>query len=252
MESSLRKTQYPLIHQLSNCIETHWQQYLSLSPYTMPEDLGYVEGSLAGERLVIENHCYQTPQFRKLHLELAQVGNNLDILHCVMFPHPNYNLPLFGVDIVAGKKGISAAIVDLSPVNSERVLPLAYQKVLTKLPEVNFSQRRDLPQWGDIFSEFCLFVKPINKLEETAFLNHVKTFLNLHCTISLMAKPVKSQDLEVEILAGQNYYCNQQRQNDKTRRVLEQSFGKEWTERYLITMLFDTPSSIYSYSQLAC
>ena len=252
MQYSLRKLQYPLINQLANCIEHYWQQYLSLSPYSMPEDLGYVEGSLAGERLVIENHCYQTPQFRKLHLELAQVGNNLDILHCVMFPHPNYNLPLFGVDIVAGKKGISAAIVDLSPVNSQRVLPIAYQKVLRKLPQVDFSQQRDLPQWGDIFSEFCLFVKPVNQLEEAAFLDHVKTFLKLHCQISLTAKPVESQDLEAEILAGQNYYCNQQRQNDKTRRVLEQSFGKEWTERYLITMLFDAPSSIYSYSPLAC
>jgi phycocyanobilin:ferredoxin oxidoreductase len=156
------------------------------------------------------------------------------------------------VDIVAGKKGVSAAIVDLSPVNSPRVLPIAYQKVLRKLPQVSFTQQRDLPQWGDIFSEFCLFVQPVNQLEEKAFLDQVKTFLNLHCTISLMAKPVTSQDLEAEILAGQNYYCNQQRQNDKTRRILEQSFGKEWTERYLVTMLFDAPSSIYSYSPLAC
>ena len=251
MESSLRKLQHPLINQLANCIETHWQQYLSLSPYAMPEDLGYVEGSLAGEKLVIENHCYQTPQFRKLHLELAQVGNNLDILHCVMFPHSNYNLPLFGVDIVAGKKGISAAIVDLSPVNSERVLPQNYYQGLADLPQFKFSQRRDLPQWGDIFSEFCLFVKPVNKLEETAFIKQVNYFLNFHCQIAITAKPVESKDLEVEILAGQNYYCNQQRQNDKTRRVLEQSFGKEWTERYLMTMLFDTPSSISSCLPLA-
>ncbi|HEY9647192.1 MAG TPA: phycocyanobilin:ferredoxin oxidoreductase, partial [Chroococcidiopsis sp.] len=27
--------------------------------------------------------------------------------------------------------------------------------------------------------------------------------------------------------------------NDKTRRVLEKSFGPEWTERYMTTMLFD-------------
>ncbi|MGK7871995.1 MAG: phycocyanobilin:ferredoxin oxidoreductase [Xenococcaceae cyanobacterium] len=241
LQSSLRERQHLLIRQLADCIESHWKQYLTLSPYTIPQDMGYVEGSLEGEKLIIENHCYQTPQFRKLHLELAQVGHTLDILHCVMFPRPNYDLPLFGVDIVAGKRGISAAIVDLSPVNSERVLPSSYYQVLANLPKVEFSQQRDLPQWGDIFSEFCLFVRLVNRQEETAFLEQVNYFLLPHCKIALTTTPVASRDREAEILAGQNYYCNQQRQNDKTRRVLERSFGKEWTERYLTTMLFDAP-----------
>ncbi|MDJ0568687.1 MAG: phycocyanobilin:ferredoxin oxidoreductase, partial [Pleurocapsa sp. MO_192.B19] len=65
--SSLRQHQHPLISQLANCIERHWSQYLTLSPYKIPEDLGYVEGSLEGEKLIIENRCYQTTQFRKLH-----------------------------------------------------------------------------------------------------------------------------------------------------------------------------------------
>ncbi|HEY9805880.1 MAG TPA: hypothetical protein V6D04_04890, partial [Candidatus Obscuribacterales bacterium] len=83
---SLREQQHPLIRQLADTIESVWQQHLELSPYPFPAELGYVEGRLEGEKLVIENRCCQTPQFRKLHLELARVGNNLDILHCVMFP----------------------------------------------------------------------------------------------------------------------------------------------------------------------
>ncbi|NET49608.1 MAG: phycocyanobilin:ferredoxin oxidoreductase, partial [Merismopedia sp. SIO2A8] len=107
LQSSLRESQHTLIHQLADCIEAHWQHYLPLSPYSIPEDLGYVEGSLEGEKILIENRCYQTPQFRKLHLELAQVGHRLDILHCVMFPRSNYDLPIFGADLVGGKGGIS-------------------------------------------------------------------------------------------------------------------------------------------------
>ncbi|HEY9655531.1 MAG TPA: phycocyanobilin:ferredoxin oxidoreductase, partial [Crinalium sp.] len=68
MEGSLRSRQHPLICRLADTIEDVWQQNLDLSPYSVPEDLGYIEGSLEGERLTIENHCYQTPQFRKLHL----------------------------------------------------------------------------------------------------------------------------------------------------------------------------------------
>ncbi|MGF1540590.1 MAG: phycocyanobilin:ferredoxin oxidoreductase [Pleurocapsa sp.] len=237
--SSLRELQYLPFGQLANCIEQTWQQYLTLSPYQIPEDLGYVEGSLEGEKLIIENRCYQTPQFRKLHLELARVGDRLDILHCVMFPRPNYDLPIFGVDLVGSAAGIGAAIVDLSPVNHDRLLPDVYHQSLSTLPSINFAQPRLLPEWGEIFSEFCLFIRPSDRPEEILFLNRVKEYLTLHCQNATATSPIVSTDRQAEILAGQNYYCAKQQQNDKTRRVLEKSLGKVWTERYMTQMLFD-------------
>lgn len=240
MQVSLRNQQHPLIRQLANCIEEVWQESLELSPYCVPEDLGYVEGHLEGEKLVIENHCYQTPQFRKLHLELAQIGNGLDILHCVMFPKPEYALPIFGADLVGGRSGaISAAIADLSPVNADRSLPKRYQEALSLLPEPSFSQRRALPEWGDIFSEFCLFVRPVGAEEEASFLTRVRQLLTLHCQIASTETPLTSHLDLAGVLAGQQYYCTKQQQNDKTRRVLEKSFGTEWADRYMTTMLFD-------------
>jgi phycocyanobilin:ferredoxin oxidoreductase len=38
-----------------------------------------------------------------------------------------------------------------------------------------------------------------------------------------------------------SHHCAQQQQNDKTRRVLEKSLGKTWTDRYMTQMLFDCP-----------
>lgn len=238
-KSSLRERQHQLIKQLANSIEEQWIGYLDLAPYKIPGDLGYVEGNLEEEKLIIENRCYQTTRFRKLHLELAQVGDRLDILHCVMFPRSNYDLPIFGVDLVGSKAGIGAAIVDLSPVNRDRTLTRAYTKALTNLPPIDFARPRTLPQWGNIFSEFCLFIQPENNLEEKLFLQRVLQYLTIHCNTTLATRPSKM--LEAEILAGQRYYCQQQQQNDKTRRVLEKSMGKPWTDRYVTQMLFDCP-----------
>ena len=240
--NSLRQQQHPLIHQLANCIETVWYDHLELSPYPLPCDLGYVEGRLEGEKLIIENRCYQTPQFRKIHLELAKVGNMLDILHCVMFPRPEYDLPMFGCDLVGGRGQISAAIADLSPVDLERNLPPAYHTKLTALKQVKFSQSRELPEWGDIFSEFCLFVRPGSPEEETMFLSRVQDFLEIHCQEAVTSGAV-SPEKSLQILAAQNNYCMQQQQNDKTRRVLEKAFGQEWAENYMNTVLFDLPES---------
>jgi phycocyanobilin:ferredoxin oxidoreductase len=239
MSTSLRDQQHPLIRQLADRIESTWQEHLTLSPYQIPQDLGYVEGNLEGERLTIENRCHQTPQFRKIHLELAQVGKNLDILHCVMFPNPDYDLPIFGADIVCGRGAISAAIVDLSPVNRDRSLPVSYQHALFKLPAVNFSQVRDLPVWGDIFSDYCLFIRPTDAAEEADFVDYVMSMLTIHCQVASRSQAETSLSEIATILAGQKYYCDRQQENDKTRRILEKSFGTEWADRYMTTMLFD-------------
>jgi len=238
---SLREQQHPLIRQLADTIEAVWHRYLALSPYPMPESLGYVEGRLEGEKLTIENRCYETPQFRKLHLELAKVGTTLDILHCVMFPRTEYSLAIFGADLVGGRGQISAAIADLSPVNLERTLPDAYYPPLKALPIINFSQARQLPAWGDIFSEFCLFIRP-SDTEEAMFLSRVAAFLEIHCQQAIACQPVSAEQ-QAQILAGQNYYCTKQQQNDKTRRVLEKAFGSDWAEHYMTTVLFDLPTS---------
>lgn len=241
-QSSLRQEQHPLICQLAELILAYWHQYLDLSPYSLPEGLGYVEGKLEGEKLRIENRCYQTPQFRKMHLELAKVGANLDILHCVMFPRAEYPLPMFGCDIVAGKAGISAAIADLSPTSPEKTLPQAYKNLLSTLPTSQFSQPRELPPWADIFSEFCLFIRPQTPQEEQDFLEQVKSFLEIHCKQALEVHSLSPQQQKL-YLEGQNYYCAKQQKNDKTRRVLEKAFGAEWAEFYMNSVLFDVPET---------
>ena len=237
--SSLRQQQHPLIRQLADAIEHIWNQTLTLTPYDIPTDLGYIQNQIEGETLVIENYCYQTPQFRKIHLELAQMGNGLDILHCVMFPRSDYPLPMFGCDIVGARGQISAAIVDLSPVREDRSLPATYHLALSKLPEVTFEQPRELPPWGDIFSQFCLFIRPVNQAESQQFLQRVQQILDVHCSIANQTDPVQSIEEKQAIRAGQFHYCKRQRQNDKTRRILEKAFGEEWTDRYMETMLFD-------------
>ncbi len=238
--NSLREQQHPLIRQLADCIEATWHKHLQLEPYHLPSDLGYVEGRLEGEKLTIENRCYQTTQFRKMHLELAKVGPVLDILHCVMFPHPEYDIPMFGCDLVGAKGQISAAIADLSPVN-EGKLPSVYNSQLSALSSFDFSQRRELPEWGDIFSPFCIFIRPSSPAEDAAFLARVQGFLEIHCQIASTQKPSTPQT-QAKILAGQKNYCTKQQQNDKTRRILEKAFGTDWAENYMTKVLFDLPT----------
>ena len=234
--SSIRTEQHPLIRKLADCIEGVWQRYLDLSPYDLPGDLGYVEGRLEGEKLRIENRCYQTPQFRKLHLELAKVGTQLDILHCVMFPNPNYPLPMFGTDLVGGRGKISAAIADLSPTSPTLTLPPPYIQLLKALPEIHFSQPRDLPEWGDIFSDYWIACRPsLDEAQQICNLA-VNTLHQYLIDLSTTASSSKIRD----IIQAQNRYSLQQRKNEHTTRVILKLLGEQKGQHFIENILFPT------------
>ena len=185
-----------------------------------------------------------------MHLELAKVGNNLDILHCVMFPRSEYPLPMFGCDLVAGRGGISAAIADLSPTSPDKTLSPGYIKSLRDLPQLEFSEVRELPPWADIFSDFCLFVRPHDAEEEQNFLDLAANYLRVHCQQAIASNPVSPSEQKL-YLAGQRYYCSKQQQNDKTRRVLEKAFGETWAENYMTNVLFDVPEAAITVEKVA-
>ncbi len=238
-DSSLKSQLHPLITRLADRILELWHTIFELDPYTLPEDLGYIEGRLEGEKLIIENSCFQTRPFRKMHLELAQAGAGIEILHCVMFPRLTYALPLFGCDIVAARGHVSAAIVDLSPVSGESLS--TYSARLDPWVPIHqtFQERRELPAWGAIFSPYCLFIRPQNQSEADQFLDVASAYLEIHCQLALQATPDADPQL---VYQGQHHYCTQQQQNDRTRRILEKAFGAEWAERYMTTVLFDLPT----------
>jgi phycocyanobilin:ferredoxin oxidoreductase len=147
---SVRSQLNPLMGLLADVIQYHWGQYFPLISYELPDGLRHVEGKLRGKKVAIKNQCYQTIQFRKLHLEWAKVGQELDILHCVMFPPPSYFLPMFGCHIVTSTKRVSAAIADLFPANRELTLSSEDHQALSKPPVLEFSESRGLSEWGDI------------------------------------------------------------------------------------------------------
>ncbi len=231
---------HPLVDALAERIRIAWQGFPELAPLPVDPELEAISGSLDGEALFIRNELCQCRGLRKLHLETARLGAGLQILHCVLFPDPRYDLPVFGADIVAGPAGVSAAIVDLSPVRGQ--LPEAIAADLAALPSSRYSQERELPGWGSIFSPFVRFVRPTNAAEETAFLHEVGDVLTVLATAIAAAEPqAPDHPATVDRWQGQLRYCKQQKQNDKTRRVLEKAFNPAWADRYIEELLFDDP-----------
>ncbi|MFN9635556.1 MAG: phycocyanobilin:ferredoxin oxidoreductase [Synechococcaceae cyanobacterium] len=211
-----------------------------LEPLAIDPELEAISGSLDGEDLFIRNEVHRCRGLRKLHLETARLGAGLQILHCVFFPDPRFDLPVFGADIVAGRGVVSAAIVDLSPVTDG--LPSAMEAALQALARPPFSQPRELPGWGAIFSPHVLFVRPADAGEQTWFVDTVAAYLGVLREAAAAVEPQEPADAAtVARWQGQLRYCRQQKKNDKTRRVLEKAFSPQWADRYIESLLFDDP-----------
>ena len=236
---------HPLVDALAERIRTCRDALPDLEPLGIDPALEAISGSLDGENFFIRNEVHRCRGLRKLHLETARLGAGLQILHCVFFPDAAYDLPVFGADIVAGRAGVSAAIVDLSPVAGR--LPESIDRDLAALPQADFAEQRQLPPWGSIFSPHVLFVRPADAAEEQRFIEHVGAVLGVLAKAVAQGTAQSPGDAAtVERWQGQLRYCKQQKQNDKTRRVLEKAFNPAWADQYIETLLFDDPPELCS------
>ena len=148
----------PFLESIASRIRLQRSVLTDLAPLSCDSDFIHIEGKLDGDQLFISNELHCARGLRKIHIESARLGGYMEILHCVFFPNPNFNIPIFGVDVVSTNSRISAAIVDLSPVSND--LPLPINKQLSTMSLPTFKKVRKLPEWGSIFSKHVCFVSP--------------------------------------------------------------------------------------------
>jgi len=229
---------HPLLKEVVDLINTKINSLSDLQSLSLDPNLFEIYGNIVDQDLFIINEFYRAKGFRKLHLEVAKLGKSLQILHCIFFPDPCYDLPIFGVDIVISSDNISAAIVDLSPVGSNNLNLLSKHMKFIDIPE--FKDSRRLPSWGDIFSPYVCFIRPINKFEENLFLKLIDDYMSILISLLVFAKQDKVDSFNtIDRLNHQKRYCLNQKCNDKTRKILTKFFGSPWTESYIDKILFD-------------
>ncbi len=190
-----------------------------------------------GKELYIANEFHKAKGFRKLHIEVAEFSKSLKILHCVFFPDPKYEIPIFGMDLVKVNDIVSAAIVDLSPVSKNQ--KLEYENEISKIDKSCFSSLRSIPDWGNIFSNNVFFASLKNENEKKVFCKIVDKYLSTLIKLSKDVQPDSDQRIIQERVGFQRNYCSQQMKNDKTSMVLLKYFDKKWVDNYIKKILFD-------------
>ena len=207
----------------------------------LPEDHNT---SIVKDDITINNEMWSCAQLRKIHLETCKT-KYLDVLHCVFFPDPRYKLPIFGCDIIANNRIVTAAIVDVSPVKGVRS---NFYKDIKPISEkyMDFDFRK-LPLWADIFSPHCKFMRLHKQHEQIMYIQLLEEYLTVYVNAVKKAEKDKNLDSSYERYQDQIYYCTQQKRNKKTEAVLGSWFDPNWARDYIDTVLFDKPKPLFTF-----
>jgi len=239
LSESFTKTKLkdPLILDLLQNIRDHRSMLEDLESINVDPNLTNILSNEIGKELYIENEFHRAKGFRRLHIEVAEFSKNLKILHCVFFPDPKFDIPIFGMDLVKINDLVSAAIVDLSPASQNQ--GVKYEKFLSEVDKSSFTSLREIPNWGEIFSENVFFASLKNKSEEIDFCRVVDQYLSTLIKLSKEAKREFKEEIIQERIDYQKNYCLQQMKNEKTSMVLLKYFDEKWVNNYIKTVLFD-------------
>ena len=111
-----------------------------------------------------------------------------------MWPRREYDLPIFGADVVAIGADVTFAIADTTPVNDARQLPDTYVDAV-RLLRAQFAdgmRRAELPDWGEkLFSEEVMSVRPDLPVEADVVGMHVTALCKAHILYSKFAENIK-------------------------------------------------------------
>ena len=155
-----------IINDLADIIREHQDTLPNLEELDVKDKFREVYKETEDGKLIIQNNMHMCTGLRKVHTEIASLGP-LDILHCIWYPDPEFDLPIFGADIVASKSIVTAAITDISPVDG--IDHPIYEDIEDISRYHTLKHNRELPAWGKIFSPYCKFARLDNKEEIDTF-----------------------------------------------------------------------------------
>ena len=114
-----------------------------------------------------------------------------------------------------------------------------YENLLSNVDKSSFTSIREIPNWGDIFSQNVFFATLKSKSEKKAFCGVVDQYLSILVKLTKGTKPEFNDEIIQERIDYQKNYCVQQMKNEKTSMVLLKYFDEKWVNNYIKTVLFD-------------
>jgi phycocyanobilin:ferredoxin oxidoreductase len=163
------------------------------------------------------NRVWYSDKYRRAHVDVvdARLTKGLWMMHCCIFPHIHNPAPIYGFDVVAGKNKITGCFHDYSNAGDpEHPMMDWFADEVNKL---DWNRTRKLPDWAErIFSPSMVAA---GNVQDEAELEQI--FAMARTTLKHYLESVgETNNTANNTTEAQNYYCENQKQNPHTPRVM--------------------------------
>ena len=163
------------------------------------------------------NRVWSSDKYRRAHVDVvdARLTKGLWMMHCCIFPHIHNPAPIYGFDVVAGKNKITGCFHDYSNAGDpEHPMMDWFADEVNKL---DWNRTRKLPDWAErIFSPSMVAA---GNVQDEAELEQI--FAMARTTLTHYLEAVgETNNTANNTTEAQNYYCENQKQNPHTPRVM--------------------------------
>lgn len=163
------------------------------------------------------NKVWCSSQYRRAHIDVvdARETKGLWMMHCCIFPHVHNPAPIFGFDVIAGRNKITGCFMDYSPAGDDEHPMIDW--FAEEAQKLQWNRTRKLPDWAErIFTPCMIAAGNVQKEEELAqiFAIAKKGVDHYLSTVGETNKTARST------VDAQNFYCENQKMNPHTPRVM--------------------------------
>ena len=163
------------------------------------------------------NRVWSSKDYRRAHVDVvdARETKGLWMMHCCIFPHIHNDAPIFGFDVIAGRNKITGCFYDYSSAGNKEHAMLEW--FAGESNRLEWNRTRKLPDWAErIFSPSMIAAGNVSNQEE------------LDQIIAMAKKGIQhylstvgeTNNTANNTTQAQNYYCENQKQNPHTPRVM--------------------------------
>ena len=163
------------------------------------------------------NRVWTSGLYRRAHIDVvdARETKGLWMMHCCIFPHTHNSAPIYGFDVVAGKNKMTGCFHDYSKAGDPDHPMMAW--FAEEISKLEWRKPRALPEWAtNIFSPSMVAAGNVQDPEELA-----QIFAMAKTTLAHYLDTVgETNNTVVDTTVEQNYYCENQKCNPHTPKVM--------------------------------
>ena len=199
-----------------------------------------------GDNVRVANLCFSSSHFRKIRMTYFDAGPQAQVFNSLWYPAPEYNLPVFGIDLLqfhGGKKHL--AVMDFQPIHEkpeQHAVPnyedLWLVPIRNQHPLLRGKMSTRFYNETQFFSKEMLFARfdACEMIQQDVW-PAFQQCLNAYLTMVHTTKP--SWDSASQVLARQQAYDQYSAHRDPALHMFKSKFGQSWADEYVHEFLFD-------------